>query len=549
MTSLRFLAVEMDAYAPGGEAPGGAAPFASAPWADTPPDAGRVSVSEIVLASDIGYRTRESDAGGLRLYPGTVDQAFALDRAMKLAPGAAAVAASWGSLRLANAGRRYDALAARSNADGRLVRVLMGWKSPDARGYLVDPPYASLMPFFVGIGQPWFLSEEVLEVPLRDASYWIERPYLQNVYAGISGLEGTPDMAGQIKPRVRGGTSADPVRNVTPKLIDPVDQIYQFTDGPGTIVALYEGGDAQHTYAGDVADLYSGVTPSGQYRTNNANGCFQLGTRPTRPITVDVTGGFVVAGAQSSAATIARYILTEDMALPPDLIDVASFTSLAALYPWTAGWSWTEASDGAAAAGLMLAAIGARLVPTRDGRLKAIALRTLPAGATPKARLSTAEIIGLTPRALGAPLDPPPYRWRVGYQRCHTVQTSDLDPDVSDARKQFLASADRFAPPWASTAVLAAYRNPQDPPELPTALLQKAHAEALAQSLGALWGTVPARRLYDVVVPTELGLSLDVGDAVSLVYPIHDLDGGKLGQVVGDSLRGHEDTMRLQVLV
>jgi hypothetical protein len=545
----RFFAVEMDAFRPGAALPGGAEPWAAQPWADDPGEAGPTEADETVRASDMGYRTRESDADGLQLYPPTVEQAFALDRAMRLDPAGAAVAAGWGSLRLANAGRQYDALAAASNADGRRVRVLMGTKARDAaRGYLVDPPYAELSEVFCGIGQPWFLEESVLDVPLRDASYWIERPLQTETYAGTGGLEGPADLAGKLKPKTRGGSSSYPVRNVTPVLVDPVALIYQYTDGPGTVVALYEGGDAQIPFAGNVSDLYSGVTPAGQYRTDNSRGLVQLGTRPVRPVTVDVTGAFVVAGAQSTAAAVARYLLAEDMVLPAEFLDTTSFAALDAAYPWTAGWHWADATDGAAAAGLLLASLGARLVPTRDGRLRAVALRALPAGTTPVARLTTAEIVSLRPRALGAPLDPPPYRWRVGYQHAHTVQTSDLDPDVTEARRQFLAAANRFAV-WASTSVLAAYRRPQDPPELPTALLQQAHAQALAEALGALWGTVPARRLYDVEVPMEIGLKRDIGDVVSLIYPLHDLDGGWLGQVVGDSLRAQDDTMLLQVLV
>jgi hypothetical protein len=546
---MKFFAIEMDAFRPGAALPGGAEPWAALPWADDPGEAGPAEAEEIVRASDAGYRTRESDVDGLQIYSPTVEQAFALDRAMRLAPGDAAVAAGWGSLRLANAGRQYDALAAASNADGRRVRVLSGTKTRDAsRGYLVDPPYADLSEVFVGIGQPWFLGESVLDVPLRDASYWIERLLQTETYAGTGGLEGPAELAGTLKPKTRGGSASYPVRNVMPVLVDPTALIYQYTDGPGTVVALYEGGDAQIPFASDTTDLYSGVTPAGQYRTDNSKGLFQLGSRPVRAITVDVTGAFVVAGAQSTAAAVARYLLAEDMALPAEFLDTASFTALDAAYPWTAGWHWPEATDGAAAAGVLLASLGARLVPTRDGRLTALALRALSSSATPDATLATDQIVSLRPRALGAPLDPPPYRWRIGYQRAHTVQATDLDPDVTEARRQFLAASDRFAV-WASTDVLAAFRRPQDPPELPTALLQQTHAQSLAEALGALWGTVPARRLYDVEVPLEIGLQRDIGDVVSLVYPLHDLDEGKLGQVVGDSLRAQDDTMILQVLV
>jgi hypothetical protein len=49
-----------------------------------------------------------------------------------------------------------------------------------------------------------------------------------------------PDLAGKRKPKTRGGTALNPVRNVTPTLIDPTNLIYQYSDGPGTVVNLYE---------------------------------------------------------------------------------------------------------------------------------------------------------------------------------------------------------------------------------------------------------------------------------------------------------------------
>ncbi len=77
------------------------------------------------------------------------------------------------------------------------------------------------------------------------------------------------------------------------------------------------------------------------------------------------------------------------------LLDMASFTTLAAACPWPAGiWLGAdEAVDGAALAGLLLRASAARLVPRRAGMLAAVALGPLLSGATPVARYTTPEIV------------------------------------------------------------------------------------------------------------------------------------------------------------
>lgn len=76
--------------------------------------------------------------------------------------------------------------------------------------------------------------------------------------------------------------------NSPPDLIDPAALIYQFSDFPASIAALYEGGrETGIAYAGDVTDLYAGSTPPGHYRTDLARGRFQLGSTPAGAITCD----------------------------------------------------------------------------------------------------------------------------------------------------------------------------------------------------------------------------------------------------------------------
>lgn len=541
-----FYAVELDMFAPGSAGNTTLDAWGVAPTGMLNQAPGASDSSETLRASDAGYRTRSTDPAGVQVYPPTMLAAFAIDRRLNLDPAKPAAAAAWGAISLANGTRRYDGLVASRNSDGRAIRVYAGTKTWDAaRGYLTDPAYAGLSLLFSGISAPWMLNEASLDIPLRDATYWIERPLQQTVYGGTGGYDGTAQMAGMPKPKARGGTASYPILNVTPVQIDPVNRIYQYSDGPGTVVTLYEGGAPVFTYAGDTTNLYAGSTPAGQYRTDNSRGLFQLGSTPVRQITCDVTGAFPVAGAKSSLFDIARYVLSEDLALPSGNLDVASFTAAAAAYPYIAGIYWGPVvTDGAAAIGQLMASAAAALVPLRSGLLSALVLRAPPP--TASTALTAAQIVSMTPRDLPAPLAPPPYRWRIGYAANNTVQTSDLNGAVTDARRQFLGQANSIAAA-SSSAIIAQYRRPSDPPILPTALQVAAEASSVAASLVALWST--RRRLYDVVLPLSVALTLELGSAVQLSYPLDDLASGRVGLIVGEQFRSADQQITFQVLV
>lgn len=417
-----------------------------------------------------------------------------------------------------------------------------------ARGIWADPSYTTLIPAFIGVAKTWLLSERQLQIPLRDATYWLERPLQPNLYQGTGAYEGPVLLTGQAKPKARGGTSAYPIRNISPVLIDPTNRIYQYSDAAGTVVALYEGGNLAFTNGGNTTNLYAGSTAAGQYRTDNSRGLFQLGSVPVRTITADVTGEFPIAGAQSNVFALARYLLTEDILLPVANLNAATFTAAATAYAYTGGiyFGPEEDIDGAEAVGRVLTGIGAKLWPARDGTLRVMVLRALPAFATASAVFTIANTVSVVPRQLPSAVGPPPYRMRVGYAHNYTTQTSDISASATDTIRKFIAHPDRFAS-WASSPVLLAYRRPNDPKPLLTSLQVPADAAAVAADLGALWGT--RRRLYDVTVPFSIAAVRDLGDIVTLVWPMDDLASGRMGQIVGDTFRSSDATITFQVLV
>lgn len=410
----------------------------------------------------------------------------------------------------------------------------------------LDPPKANLTTVFQGLATQWQLNADTLLVPLRDATYWIEQPLQSALYGGTGGLDGGPDLTGKPKPITRGGTAANPVRQISPVLVDATNLIYQYTDGPGTVVTLYEGADDTNiTFAGDYPDITAQSAPPGQYITSNAHGYFRLGTKPVRQITIDATGQFPAAGAISTPIRLAHYLLAETLALPAAYID-AAFDAPDASNAFAAGvYFGPTPVAGHEAIDAVLASIGAKLIPTRAGTLKPFVLRVV--AGTPVAAFTPANTADMSAQPLPSTLDPPPYRWRVGYQHAYTTQNpANLSPAASAANTTFVQNADRFAA-WASTTVLAQFLRPNDPAPITGCLLAPDGAQAVADALGALWGV--RRRLYNVEVPLPVALARDIGDVVSLTWPADDLRAGVLGQIVGEQIRTDQATSTLLVLV
>ena len=507
----------------------------------------------MIRASDIGYRTAPTDQDGPTPYPPLISGNYQIDAALNLEPSRTTASAAWGAVLLANPDRRFDSIIGVQNSDGRALRMLSGSKGWDSDlQYLTDPTYASLTTLFSGLATPWSLTDEGLSIPLRDATYFLEKPLQSDTYGGSGGLDGTPDLAGKPKPIMRGGTTSSPIQNVSPVLVDPVNRIYQYSDAPAQVVNLYEGaatGAGAITFAGDTTNLYAGSTPFGQYRTDNSRALFQLGSVPVGQITIDAIGLFQVAGAVSNPFLIVRYLIGEDMAMPSTLIDGQSFADIAAAYPTYVGglyfgsdeaWSCIQAIDSS------LTSLGANIVPTRDGRLRLTLLRQISSDETVTATYDESQILQLSRRALPSTLDPPPYRIRVGYAHNFTVMSTGINPTLSTAtRRQFVVSPDRYAA-WNDPTLLSAYRRPNDYEVMPGPMLTQAGAQAVANDLGALWGQ--PRRLYDVTLPRRM-FGRELGDVVHIHYPVEQLTNGQDGRIVGYSLRSGDGTVTYSVLV
>lgn len=552
-TGVSFFAVEIEAFLPGSST---STVVVANGWNVTARNTLNIEPSAVfestatIFASDLGYVTRADDSDGIIPYPPFVSEAFAIDRGIALEPQAAAVAWGYGQISLANQSGYFDAVAASWNVDGRDVAIYRGTKTwDDIRGIWIDPPRPTLISMFTGLATPWFLDTDNLTIPLRDATYWIEKPYLTDQYAGTGTYDGTSSLTGVLKPVARGGTSANPIRNVTPVLVDPVALIYQFNNAAGTVVNLYEGAAKTITFLADTTNLYQGTTLAGRYRTDVSRGLFQLGSVPVHAITCDVTGTFPGGSTTSTTASVVLAMLQTDMQVPAGNIDVASFTNAAAANPYTVGvyFSSSDNPDGVTAVSEVLESFGAKLIIDRVGKLSCFVLRGLIGNEVPQGFINTTNCVSVTPIRLSNAIDPPPYRLRLAYAHNYTVQTTDLNSaSATSTQLQFVKTPDNFAL-WQSNDVLERYRRPNDPAPFGGAMLVQSQAALVVAALGQLWGG--RSRLYECVLPVAIGLSFDLGDVVKITYPMDDLYNGPLGQVVGERFQSSDSTVTIRVLV
>jgi len=536
-----FFVVEIEASRPGAvEDP--AYGWGSAPWGDISLEAMAAEETITIRASDLGYHTESP----VSVYAPLLAAGLTVDARVPLSPAQDGIVFGYGTISLINDGHQYDGLMAMWNIDGRTVRIKYGVKTwDDTRGIFLDPVSDDLITLFTGVAGSWVLSEFLLTITLRDASYWMDRPLQRNAYAGTGTYEGDAELAGTLKPKTRGKAF-----NVPLTLIDRDNLIYQYNDGPGTVVALYEGAATTITFGSNTTDLYTGSTTPGQYRTDNSRGLIQLGLEPAdnAALTATVIGHFPSAGEQLIAANIVRYLIAEDMELPSELLNTATFTTAATDYAYEAGWYWGPDAQvtGDAAAGRCLAAFGAKIVPAVDGSLRCIVLKAVTDDETPAAEYTTASIIDCPPRALPADINLPARRIRVAFQHNYTVQQNGILESATAAHRQFVQQSDRYAV-WISTTNEIAYANAGDIAPFGGGLTTEADAQEVANRYGALLG---ARRwLFDIQMPLVEAVEREFGEVAFVTYPNHAMNTGARMRIVGRSIDTQQLSMTLTVLV
>lgn len=498
---------------------------------------------DTIRYSDVGY----VDEAGLP-YPPYVTDAFALDRGLTLSADALGGAHTAGSITLANPTGDLDGILANRINDHLPVRIKTTAKRWDsARRIWCDPASGSLMPVFAGLGRSWRQGRTSVEIDLLDATYWLDATMPVSVYGGTGRLDGDSNVAGKSFPRIRGA-----VCNITPVLIDSVNYVYQISDAPASVSALYEGGyPGGITFSGSVADIYAQSPAPGTYTVQSgpSGTWLRLGTKPVYGITVDATGQFRSGAAPANVLDILRQMLLEDLVLPADYID-AGWPATSGLAPWAGGWFWdgSDSITGQQAVTTLLSGLCLSLVPTRTGTLLPVLLSAPEAAEAPVAEINADLITEITAASLDSSLDPPVWRWRIGWQHNFTVQStgSNLHPQAPADRQAIVAVADRAAV-WWSAQVKSHWRLPNDPAIVTTALASQADAVLVAQRHGALWGV--QRRLWAVSIPQDLAWGIDLGDVIGVTAPVAGLTDRKLARVVSEQIRATDQFVTFQILV
>ncbi|MFT8723682.1 MAG: hypothetical protein ABF759_14100 [Acetobacter malorum] len=503
----------------------------------------RLESTETVRFSDAGY----VDENAVPFVP-YVTSAFAMDRGLTLTADALGGSLSSGSITLLNPSGELDGLLTSRINDHLPVRIHTGVKSWDAaRQIWLDPPSSTLLPVFAGLGKSWRPSRTTVDIDLLDATYWLEGAMPVAVYGGTGKLDGDSNVAGKSMPRIRGS-----VCNVTPVLIDSVNYVYQLSDGPASVTALYEGGFAGGiTFAGVVPDIYATSPAPGTYtlETGASGTWLRLGTKPVYGITVDAVGQFRSGAAPANVLDILRQLLLEDLVVPAHYLD-AGWPETSPLAPWPGGWYWdgSESVTGKSAVTSLLAGLGITLVPTRTGTLLPILLTAPDPTETPALELNADLIKDVSSTALDGSLDPPTWRWRIGWQHNFTVQTtgSNLHPQAPADRQAIIAVSDRAAV-WWSADIKSRWRVPNDPALITTALARQQDAIVIANRHGALWGT--QRRLWAVEIPQQLAWGVELGKTIGISAPAPGLENRVIGRVVSEHFQATDQTVTLQILV
>ncbi|MGC2853961.1 hypothetical protein ACM64Y_00665 [Novispirillum sp. DQ9] len=496
--------------------------------------------TEIIRASDLDVCTRPADGGWP--WPGLLRSPGVLDRALSLDPAGRGIGATIGAVELDAQTGWLDSYLDGYVVGGQPVALyLMVQRYDAARGLWRDVAATDTRQVVRAMATGWRGTEDGVTVEVAGWDALLSRPYQTSRYAGTGGAEGATELAGVPKPRVRGRQ-----RGVAPVLVDRNggSPIYQVTDGGWTAQGVYEGGHAGWAYAGDFADfasLKAAAMTSSQYATCTALGFVRTGREPAQPITLDLIGHFPDGTATADLALVVSNILSQDVGLTDEQVDYGALSLLSAELGYTGGW----VDDGGATRDFLqpiLRGLGIDLVQGRDGRLMPMRFTPPESPALSVGALTTDDIVSAEPFDLPASVSPPPAQVSVAHSRQVTVLSSEqILAAVSDARASEVAEAWR----WYEGASVPAVANRYSQPNrlrVETALDGPTHAAALGARLVTAWSRERPWYAYVLRCADFRPLEYEIGQQVTVTYPVPGLRGGAAARIVGFELRADDDS-------
>lgn len=464
-----------------------------------------------------GYATEPTDTPRSQPFGGRL-QKFSFQRSI-LQSDIGQFTTGTGQIVIKNSDGFYDQLSQVYSIDGQPITIKLGRR---------DAPFDDAVLVAKLTAKGWAPDSDNIVIDLEDFSYKLGVPMQSNVYGGTGDADGGADIAGKRKPLAFGI-----LLNISPVFLVPSLLIYQLHDGPvQSIDAVYDEA-ASLTNAGDVANyaaLVAASVSAGTYKTCIAAGLFKLGSAANGQVTADVHGdnsaGFII-----TTADIVRWAIRNRTSLndPADLA-ASSFSDLNTQQPAQIGYYLSSDDDMTVATFVqtLMAGIGGWGGHRLDGTFE-VRIFEAPSG-NAVASFTRDDMLDpdIQKEALPDAYNPPPYRWRVPYQRNWTVQTTNIAGSVSSARRAFLAEPYRLAE---ASSVSIQTDHPFAPDRDPVAswFANLADAQAEADRLIDLFKVT--RAIYAMRVPRR-ALRRDMGDIIDVTHPRHDLSFGRLMTVL-----------------
>ncbi len=471
-------------------------------------------VETLRFSSGRGFTTRPTDVpANAYVAPRLTQPLIARRDLFDRATTYGAVGSGAGEFRLANPDGALDSLLTGYAINGRAVRVYVG---------LETRPYpANWTLAMTGRAELARANGNEVVISLKDALAALDKPLLPGKYLGTNalpdGFEGVEhDLKDRRKPRVYGV-----VLNASPLLVNTSRLIYQISDRPASVSAVYDRGvalTAGAAYA-TLSEVQSAAPAAGHFRVYaGAEGTYvRLGSSPAGTVTCDA------ATSETKAASLAA-LVASDMGMTMSASDVSALNAANAA---PVGVWATDDTTAADVITQLLGSVGAWWGTDRFGALRCARLTTPavtgtdiePAAIMSLSLLSTADADnGVPAKAV-----------KLGWGRNCTVQ-DDLAGSVPADRKAWLADETRTARGENSNADIW----PDAPEiEIDTVLLDQSAAAAEAARLLTLYGQ--PRQLFEVRIraASVTAAAYDLGATVTLTWPRFGLDAGKNLVVIG----------------
>ncbi|EIZ79238.1 hypothetical protein WSK_2083 [Novosphingobium sp. Rr 2-17] len=303
--------------------------------------------------------------------------------------------------------------------DGARARVFVGEEGA---------PFSAYEQHFEGTCGAHTTEKSIVSIPLVGRGDRLEKTnLLTSSFAGTGGVEGTSDIAGNLKPVAFGRCL-----NIEPVLVDAAKQVYQVHDGAiDDIEMVFENALAVNSApltAANASALYSMSIPEGQWAKCPAAGIFRLGGQPSGLVTADVRGAKIGGVYSSNIATIATAILTRAGVLSAH-IDPVTFAAFGdkswSLYADTQMSVWEAVTTAFAhAAGIVFA--------DETGVFRAGSYLSNATPTTLMADRSSLPLV-ITGTTKQLEVSPPVWRLKYGHSRAWRVHTtSEISKAIAD---------------------------------------------------------------------------------------------------------------------